>query len=142
MWGGTPGVPPSLRPLPVLRYPPQRGEIPATPPHTLKKNALRQAFRFHTARKSVTVARLGPEKKGRGKRGFSGSLFRVFAESELHINYSQRTENKRVKHCKYIRYVLQFKCKIKQLREIGKCKATNQRPSSTPSPTVSTPSPP
>jgi hypothetical protein len=43
---------------------------------------------------------------------------------------------------KYIIYVLFLKGKVKQFREIGKCKTTDQRLSSTPSPTVSTPSPP
>ena len=48
-------------------------------PHTrFRRNALRRAIPFSTARKSVTVARLGPEKKGRGKRGFYGSMFRAF----------------------------------------------------------------
>jgi hypothetical protein len=47
-------------------------------PRTLsKENALGRAFRFRTARKSVTVARLWPEKKGRGERVFYGGLFRV-----------------------------------------------------------------
>jgi hypothetical protein len=55
----------------VLGYPPQRGEIPATPPHTLKGNALGRASRFRTARKGVTVARRWPEKKGAGERLFA-----------------------------------------------------------------------
>ena len=44
---------PRFDPLQVLRNPPQRDEIPATPPHTLKRIALERALRFRTARKSV-----------------------------------------------------------------------------------------
>jgi hypothetical protein len=88
---------PRFDPFQVLRYPPQRDEIPATPPHTLKRNALGRAFRFHTARKSVTVARLWPEKKGRGKRALCGGLFRLFDVYLLHGKY-RKAENKCVKY--------------------------------------------
>jgi hypothetical protein len=97
---------PRFDPLQVLRNPPQRGEDPATPPHTFKGNALVRAFRFLTARKSITVARLWPEKKGCEKKAFFDGLFRVFGESELDENHSHRIENKCVKCCIYIRYVL------------------------------------
>jgi hypothetical protein len=57
-------------------------------------------------------------------------------------NVSKERQIKALVLDKYIRYVLFLKGKVKQFREIGKCKTTDQRPSSTPSPTVSTPSPP
>jgi hypothetical protein len=65
-----------------------------------------ERFDFSLREKSVTVARLWPEKKGREKGAFSDGLFRVFGESELDGNYSHRIENKCVKSCIYIRYVL------------------------------------
>ena len=106
-WGGARGVPPSLRPLQVLRYPPQRGEIPATPPHTFKGNALGRASRFHKARKSVTVARRGPEKKGRGRKALCEGFVRGLRMCIYCMkNASKERQIKTLVLDKYIRYVL------------------------------------
>jgi hypothetical protein len=53
-------------------------KTPQRPLTLSKENALRRAFRFHTARKSVTVARLWPEKKGRGEKSLLRQLVSGF----------------------------------------------------------------